>query len=101
MGRRKYSAQEREALLKGLANCKEGISVYAKAQGVSVGTLYKWQQQAGQVKPDPGAGFVEIGQPVSFEEKGSLILRMGDVSLRFEALPEAGWLAVLVEKLSR
>ena len=101
MGRRKYSAQDREALLEGLANCKEGISVYAKAHGVSVGTLYNWQQQAGQVKPDSGAGFVEIGQQVSFEEKGSLILRLGDVSLRFEALPEAGWLASLVEKLSR
>ena len=101
MGRRKYSAQEREALLKGLANCKEGISVYAKSQGVSVGTLYNWQQQLGQVKRDPGAGFVEIGQPAPLEERGSLILRMGDVSLCFEALPEAGWLAVLVEKLSR
>jgi len=101
MGGKRYSAREREELLHCLANWQESIAGFAKAYGVSVGTLYNWKQQSMRRGSDAEPGFVEIGQPFSPEIGAHLTLNIGSVSLHFEQLPDTDWLAALVKKLSR
>jgi transposase-like protein len=67
MERRRYSALEREELLKFLSNWPESIAGFAKVHGVSVGTLNNWNQQLADRSPEADLGFVEIGQPLSSE----------------------------------
>ena len=98
---KKYSAQEREELLKSMAKRKESIAQFAKAHGVSVGTLYNWQQQAAELSPKAGSGFVEISRPISVGLGAQLTLKHGKVSMYFDQLPDTGWLTDLIEKLSR
>lgn len=99
MGRKRYSSQERTALLEQFANRQQSISRFAKAHGVSVATLYHWQQQLAD--DGPGAGFVEIQRGVVQGAASVLTLHVGAIALRFEALPDAGYLAALVQKLGR
>jgi transposase-like protein len=95
MARKKYNAAERSELLTLLAKRTESMAGFAKKHGVSVATLYKWQGMQGET----GGGFVEIKGPAAQQAEGPLLLRAGEVHLYFERLPEAGWLASLVQKL--
>ena len=99
MGRKRYSSQERAALLEQFANRQQSISRFAKAHGVSVATLYHWQQQ--MADDGPGAGFVEIQRGVVQGAASVLTLHVGAIALRFEALPDAGYLAALLQQLGR
>ena len=81
------------------ANRQQSISRFAKAHGVSVATLYHWQQQLAE--DVPGVGFVEIQRGVVQGAASVLTLHVGAIALRFEALPDAGYLAALVQKLGR
>lgn len=96
MARKKYSASQRTALLGLFARRTESIAQFAKTQGVSAATLYKWQQAD---KEDAGGNFVEITREDSAPSAPNLLVRVGEVSLSFESLPDAGWLASLVQKL--
>ena len=81
------------------ANRQQSISRFAKAHGVSVATLYHWQQQ--MADDGPGAGFVEIHHGAIVQDVVARGLTVGAIALRFEALPDAGYLAALVQKLGR
>lgn len=96
MARKKYSASRRTALLGLFARRTESIAHFAKRHGVSAATLYKWQQAD---KENAGGSFVEITREDRPTQGQHLLLRAGEVSLSFESLPDAGWLAALVQKL--
>lgn len=96
MARKKYSASRRTELLGLFARRKESIARFAKTHGVSAATLYKWQQAH---KEEAGGSFVEITREDRAQQGQHLLLRAGEVSLSFERLPDAGWLAALVHKL--
>jgi transposase-like protein len=98
MAGKRYSAQDRVLLLKRLADGQQRVSDFARENGISVATLYNWQQQAMRQED---AGFIEIKAPDAREKEIPMVLQAGDVVLRFEQLPDAGWLATLVDKLSR
>ena len=74
----------------------ESIAHFAKRHGVSAATLYKWQQAH---RDKTGGSFVEITREDRPTQGQHLLLRAGEVSLSFESLPDAGWLAALVQKL--
>jgi transposase-like protein len=95
MARKKYNAAERSELLRQLAKRTESMAGFAKKHGVSAATLYKWQG----MQEESGGGFVEIKGPAAQPAGRHLLLRAGEVHLYFEGLPEAGWLASLVQKL--
>jgi transposase-like protein len=95
MARKRYNAEERSELLSLLAKRTESMADFAKTHGVSLATLYKWQD----VREETGGDFVEIRRPAAAQAGGPLLLRAGEVHLYFERLPEAGWLASLVQKL--
>jgi transposase-like protein len=95
MARKKYSASRRTALLGLFARRTESIARFAKTHGVSAATLYKWQAH----KEEGGGSFVEITREDKAPQAPHLLVRMGEVSLSFESLPDAGWLAALVQKL--
>jgi transposase-like protein len=101
MGRKRYSLQERALLLEQLANRDQSIAGFAKAHGVSVATLYHWQQQAADAGADTAGSFVEIKHPGASQDAAPLVLHAGGIALRFGQLPDAGWLAVLLQKLAR
>ncbi len=96
MARKKYSASRRTALLGLFARRTESIAHFAKRHGVSAATLYKWQQAD---KENAAGSFVEITREDSAPQAPHLLVRVGEVSLSFESLPDAGWLAALVQKL--
>jgi len=96
MARKKYSASRRAALLELFARRTERIAHFAKTHGVSAATLYKWQRAG---KAENVGSFVEITREDSGLAAAHLLVRVGEVSMSFERLPDAGWLAALVQKL--
>ncbi len=95
MARKKFSASRRTELLGLFARRTESIARFAKTHGVSAATLYKWQAH----KEEASGSFVEITREDGAPQGQHLLLRAGEVSLSFERLPDAGWLAALVQKL--
>ena len=92
MAGKRYSAQDRVLLLKRLADGQQRVSDFARENGISVATLYNWQQQAMRQED---AGFIEIKAPDAREKEIPMVLQAGDVVLRFEQLPDAGWLGTM------
>lgn len=99
MGRKRYSAEERAALLEQLSNREESLAGFARAHGVSVATLYHWQRQAGTAEVVMTDHFTEIRRADPGQREGQLTLRLGEATLQFEELPDASWLAALLQKL--
>lgn len=94
MGGKRYSVQERAALVDLFSKRTGSIKSFIEAHGVSAATLYKWRGNT----EDTGGGFVEIARTEA-HLSALLLVRVGGLELRFEQLPDAGWLAGLLQKL--
>ena len=76
------------------------VAEYAREHDLSAPSLYTWR---GRLRDGTSGSITE--QRVRFAEvvtttsavSGGLFVRIGDVSLEFDTLPDAGWLASLLE----
>jgi transposase-like protein len=61
---KRYSEKEKMRLVSGCAESGESRASYAKRQGVSIGSLSRWEAELGSAGPDKaGMRFVEVEVP--------------------------------------
>jgi transposase-like protein len=96
MAGKRYSTAQRQELLALLEQRSGSLASFARRHGVSVATLYKWQEHRERIT----GSFVEIERRES-RAPGvpALQLCVGEAQLSFERLPDAEWLARLLQKL--
>lgn len=96
MAGKRYSAAQRQELLALLEHRSGSLASFARRHGVSVATLYKWQGHRERI----AGSFVEIERREGGAPGASALqLCVGEVQLSFQHLPDAGWLARLLQNL--
>ena len=75
------------------------IAAYARAEGLSVQSLYRWRHYLNQPKAsstgEASPSFTRVVSTVA-NHNASLTLVHGQTQLRFSSLPEPQWLAQLI-----
>ena len=95
---KRYSAEERQALLCAYEKWPGGQVAFAKEYGVSVGTINRWQSTGGSSGEE---AFIALEGPEVCSGWNALEVEVGMVKLRFGTLPEAGYLSGLLQKLGK
>jgi transposase-like protein len=101
---RRYSAQERNALLAGFEQFGGSIYAYAKRTGVTLVTLQRWLRREGHVSiTGVAGGFVEFEvRPAENRLSGVIEVELpGGLRLRFSPGTDAGYIGRLVRELAR
>ena len=97
MKTRKYSFTERRQLLAKLSNRSGSVADFARREGDSVGTLYKWQGELEEV-PDKIGAFKEL-LPVREEESVGYRFEVKGRVVRVDPLPPVEWMGELLKQL--
>jgi transposase-like protein len=75
------------------------MTEYAKAEGLSVQSLYRWRHYLNQYRAssagEASPSFARVVSP-AVDPNASLTLVHGQTQLRFSSLPEPQWLAQLI-----
>jgi transposase-like protein len=96
MAGKKYSSARRQELLALLEKRSGSMASFARRHGVSLATLYNWQQH----KERPVGNFIEIkSREDKLPHSPAIQLWAGEVQISFERLPDAEWLARLLKNL--
>jgi hypothetical protein len=98
MGRKHHSESERKEILRLLEQKTCTLKQFAIEHGITVPTIYQWQKKQPSVVANSGV-FLEIDRP-EVTPGTTLCLRHQGVELSFESLPDANWLAKLVQHLA-
>jgi transposase-like protein len=98
MGRKHHSESERKEILRLLGQKTCTLKQFASDHGITIPTIYQWQKKQHPAMVDQGV-FVEIDRPEPIAST-TLCLRHQCVELNFESLPDANWLATLLQRLA-
>jgi transposase-like protein len=98
MGRKHHGESERKEILRLLSQKTCTLKQFASDHGITIPTIYQWQKKHQPSLVDQGV-FVEIDRPEPIS-KTTLCLRHQGIELNFESLPDATWLATLVQRLA-
>lgn len=100
MGRKHHSESERNEILRLFGQKTCTLKEFAKEHGIAIPTIYQWQKKQQQSLETELGVFVEIDRPES-KASTSFCIRHQGIELSFESLPDANWLATLVQHLAR
>lgn len=89
---KRYTKEEKEQILSAFRQRREVASQFSRRTGVSLGSLYRWQQES-------GLGFLEVVADIEPSVSRGLRVVMGDTALHFDVLPPVGYVAELLQLL--
>lgn len=95
---KRYTQEDKLRLLSAFKERTESATSFARRMGLSVGSLYRWEQEL------PLGGFCEVvapGAPLVASSCPALTLDAGGVSVRFWSLPPGAYLVELLQGLGR
>ena len=72
----------------------ESTGAFAKRMGVSMGSLYRWEQEL-------GSGFREVVPTVDGAVSGALRIKVGGATVEFDKLPPGDYLLALLQGLGQ
>jgi hypothetical protein len=98
MGRKHHSESDRKKILRLFEQKTCTLKQFASDHGITIPTIYQWKKKHQPVTADLGF-FVEIDRPEPLVST-TLCLRHQGVELSFDSLPDANWLAKLVQHLA-
>lgn len=97
MSRKHYSAEEKANLLNSLTNSTLSKPAFAKANGISLPTLYNWVKALSD-QTEPVFTEISISAP---EPPIAFGIRVGRLQIEFASYPDAIWFSQVLQSLGQ
>ena len=87
---KRHTTEEKARILSAFRQRKESAGAFAKRIGVSIGSIYRWEQELGD-------GFREVVPTVDGAVLGALRIKVGEAMVEFDKLPPSDYLLALLQ----